>query len=230
MALGDSMSIDAYPGPGLGGPSLLFRNRDDVHPDFAGQDLVGLNPRATFAYLVRDGATTQDVLQILAEERPQAPPSCLVALTVGGNDLLGGTFRGAGDTPGAIAARIARIVERVETLLSPRALLVATIYDPTDGVGGLWVLGHPHRKALETLRGLNGAIRALGERPGCVTISEVHEHFLGHGSHHGDPTNPHHDAGDPTCWVKLGIEPNLRGGSEVRRVFWRALGESAARS
>ncbi|MCO5165527.1 MAG: GDSL-type esterase/lipase family protein [Planctomycetes bacterium] len=221
VALGDSMSIDAYPGPGLGGPSLLHRNRDDVHPEFAGRDLVSLDPAATFTNLARDGATTRDVLRVLDEERVITADPCLVTVTAGGNDLLGATFRG-GEDAAEVAVRLRRIVEVVHERLRPRLVVVATIYDPTDGVGDLWVPGQPHRKALAALRALNEAIRSLaGER---VRIADVHDHFLGHGSHHDDPTNPHHDPTDPTCWVKLGIEPNQRGGSEVRRVLWDALG------
>lgn len=227
VALGDSMSIDAYPGPGLGGPSLLHRNRDDVHPTFAGQDLVSLDAATSFINLASDGATTHDVLRVVAEGLPEVTSPCLVTLTVGGNDLLGSTFRDGGQRPDEIAGRIARIVDEVQARLRPRVLLLATVYDPTDGGGDLWVPGHPHRKALAALHALNGAIRALASRVEGVALAEVHDHFLGHGSHHDDPTNPHHDPADPTCWVKLGIEPNQRGGSELRRVFWRALVASA---
>lgn len=227
VALGDSMSIDAYPGPGLGGPSLLHRNRDDVHPAFAGRDLVSLDPATTFVNLARDGATTHDVLRVLADQCPRVAGPTLVTLTVGGNDLLGGTFRASGQSPGEVVARIARIVDDARRRLDPQLLLVATVYDPTDGVGDLWVPGQPHRKALAGLHALNDAIRELAARTDGVALAEVHDHFLGHGSHHDDPTNPHHDPDDPTCWVKLGIEPNERGGSELRRVFWSACRHGA---
>jgi hypothetical protein len=57
VALGDSMSIDAYAGgPGRGAASLLSRNRDADFPDWAGRDLaaVGLTPEI----LASDGATS----------------------------------------------------------------------------------------------------------------------------------------------------------------------------
>ena len=40
VALGDSISIDDYSGgPGRGGASLLYANRDDDFPDWRGRDL-----------------------------------------------------------------------------------------------------------------------------------------------------------------------------------------------
>ena len=46
-ALGDSMSIDDYAGgPGRGAASLLWRNRDDDFPAWAGRDLTAHDPGA----------------------------------------------------------------------------------------------------------------------------------------------------------------------------------------
>ena len=62
VALGDSMSIDAYAGgAGRGAASLLHRNRDVDFPDWAGHDLhtLGYNLRN----LTRDGATSAGVLR-----------------------------------------------------------------------------------------------------------------------------------------------------------------------
>src|SRR3954465_15392529 len=63
VALGDSISIDDYAGgPGRGGASLLFANRDDDFPDEGGRDLRSADPAAGFALLATDGATTATVL------------------------------------------------------------------------------------------------------------------------------------------------------------------------
>ena len=72
MALGDSMSdCDHYAAtdaaerfgsvpsqPPYGSASLLWKNRDDLWPDFTGRDLSTLCPGATFHNLSGDGGTT----------------------------------------------------------------------------------------------------------------------------------------------------------------------------
>jgi hypothetical protein len=61
-ALGDSMSIDDYAGgPGRGAASLLWRNRDDDFPAWAGRDLTARDPTARLALLASDGATSATV-------------------------------------------------------------------------------------------------------------------------------------------------------------------------
>ena len=89
-ALGDSISIDEYAGgPGLGGPSLFARNRDDVFPQWRGRDLATVHPDLRYHLLALDGGTTDSLLhhQLPQLERSGAAPS-VVTLTVGGNDLL----------------------------------------------------------------------------------------------------------------------------------------------
>jgi len=62
VALGDSMSVDDYPGEGKGAASLLYRNQDHLYPDFAGRDLVTTCPGIELVILARDGATTVDIV------------------------------------------------------------------------------------------------------------------------------------------------------------------------
>jgi len=65
VALGDSISIDEYAGgPGCGGGSLLFRNRDDDFPEWRGRDLLSRDPAARFAMLASDGATTRTLAAV----------------------------------------------------------------------------------------------------------------------------------------------------------------------
>ena len=68
-ALGDSISIDEYAGgPGLGGPSLFARNRDDVFPQWRGRDLATVHPDLRYHLLAVDGGTTDSLL------KPPRPP------------------------------------------------------------------------------------------------------------------------------------------------------------
>ena len=63
VALGDSISIDDYSGgPGHGGASLLYANRDDDFPDWRGRDLRSTAAGTAFALLATDGATTGTLL------------------------------------------------------------------------------------------------------------------------------------------------------------------------
>ena len=89
-ALGDSMSIDDYAGgPGRGAASLLWRNRDDDFPAWAGRDLTTRDPTARLALLASDGASSATVAgeQLGRLRRLQRTPT-LATVTMGGNDLL----------------------------------------------------------------------------------------------------------------------------------------------
>lgn len=137
LALGDSMSIDAYAGgPGRGAASLLPHNRDDVFPGWAAQDLRTRG--YAIRHLAQDGATTGTVLdgQIpRIRERPD-----LVTLSMGGNDLMGayGDTAAARETPAGVATRADRILDTLRAIAGPAAtLIVTTVYDPTDGTGRL---------------------------------------------------------------------------------------------
>jgi hypothetical protein len=89
-ALGDSMSIDDYAGgPGRGAASLLWRNRDDDFPGWAGRDLTARDATARLALLASDGATSATVAgeQLARLHRLGLTPT-LATVTMGGNDLL----------------------------------------------------------------------------------------------------------------------------------------------
>jgi hypothetical protein len=83
LALGDSISIDDYTGVRGGAPSQLART--------LGVELVDLT---------RDGNTTDGVLADLVRVPAAAD---VVALTVGGNDLLGGDLQSTRSTTRATA-------------------------------------------------------------------------------------------------------------------------------
>jgi len=227
LALGDSISIDDYAGgPGRGAASLLHRNRDDEFPEFRGRDLVTGHPEAKLFLKAVDGATTRAVLEKQITRVPTDEGGrTVMTLTIGGNDLLltlqmRGTLLGE-DADGAIR-RIDSIVASMRNRYKDGLLIVATIYDPTDGVGDLVNPGFPLLRELGLFQRVNDGIRAMadGER---VFVADVHRHFLGHGNHHADPSNPHHDPADPSGWFTDTIEPNARGASEVRRLFWQVL-------
>src|SRR5215213_6284373 len=229
-ALGDSMSIDDYAGgPGRGAASLLWRNRDHDFPAWAGRDLTTGDPTARLVLLASDAATSATVAgeQLGRLRRLERTPT-LATVTMGGNDLLAAY----GD---ATAARwaIATVVDNgrlllggLRELMGPEApIVVATVYDPSDGNGDAGRLGlPPWPEALELLAELNRVLRALAEDHQAL-VADVHGRFLGHGMAAGDPTQPAARPPDRGLWYCRLIEPNAWGCERDPR---RLLGDAGA--
>jgi lysophospholipase L1-like esterase len=221
VALGDSMSIDAYAGgPGRGAASLLSRNRQVDFPDWAGRDLAeaGLTPEI----LASDGATSRDVV---VEQLPLViEPPALVTLTMGGNDLM----TAYGQTASAYAA-IETVITAGEEILQRLNLIgaglvvVTTVYDPSDGTGELPTTAlPPWPEGPAVLTALNTALRDLADRHGAV-IADVHQSFLGHGVTAGDPGQPEPRPTNDELWYCGVIEPNAWGAHHIRRTWWEAI-------
>ncbi len=164
VALGDSISIDAYTGVAGGGAASQLARR------------LG----ADFVDLTRDGNTTRGVLSDLAGV-PAAPD--VVTLTAGGNDLLGG------DLPRAILRRLGQIADRIQPLGA--RVIVNTVYDPSDGDNevGRRELGLSRLAAVQLrrrLNTLNGGIRRLtAER--AFLLADLERLFHGHGVASDEP-------------------------------------------
>lgn len=228
VALGDSISIDKYAGgDGRGGASLLARNRDDDFPDWRGRDLQTLHGGLRWGVLATDGGTTQTLLseQIPHLERLRPDPS-IVTLTIGGNDVLSrhGDTRGALDVVSAVRAGVAQALERVRRLLAAGgAVIVGTVYDPSDGTGDAPSVGlPPWPEVVEVLASLNEALRAVAGEHGA-RVADIHGQFFGHGLSRGNPAQGDPRPPDRDLWYCNVIEPNAWGASGVRAAFWDAL-------
>jgi lysophospholipase L1-like esterase len=226
------MSIDHYPTcdvreldlpparlDPLGASSQLFRNDDVRWPEFRGRDLVSTSSGVRMLNLALDGATIDDVTteELARLGHDSSNPGILVTLTVGGNDLLGALFAGGRLDP-AVQSIIARCTELVETIreeLPNAALVLTTVYDPTDGTGILPGLEGYGRLPLEYLDRFNDHVRATAGSSQRTKLADVHRHFLTHGA-----TAP--DA-NQWYWNRSMIEPNARGASEIRRMWLEAL-------
>ncbi|HSP06785.1 MAG TPA: SGNH/GDSL hydrolase family protein [Acidobacteriota bacterium] len=217
IALGDSMSIDDYPGEGKGAASLLYRNQDHLYPEYRQKDLCKFNREIDFLNLAQDGATSRDVLhEQLSELRDGSRDRTLLTLTAGGNDILSHQAESE-----EVLFRIRAILDRVRQIFPQSEIIVGTIYDPSDGAGDLFgkdIL----EKELQTAHAINDGIRALAQPP-AIRVAEIHKHFLGHGVHCKDPSNPYFHPEDPSLWYVLTIEPNSRGAHEIRSLFWKTL-------
>jgi lysophospholipase L1-like esterase len=244
VALGDSISIDLYPAlhhagaasesvaadlrRELGAASLLYRNDDELWPEFSGRDLVSLVPGIEFRNahdlsaplratatdnFATDGATTAHVLAYQLPRMASSDESTLVTLTAGGNDLL--EYVGAADPPERlvvdIVARTRRIVDRVLEKRPNSMILLSTVYDPSDGTNDLgW---GPLDREARWLAEYNANVRAMAARRVC--LADLHRHFMSHGRTAS--------GANFWYWPELIIEPGLRGASEVRRVWLEAL-------
>ncbi|MFD2091116.1 SGNH/GDSL hydrolase family protein [Blastococcus deserti] len=227
VALGDSISIDEYAGgPGRGGASLLFANRDDDFPEWRGRDLLTADPGTEFALLATDGATTATLLDAQLPRLAARPAPMLVTLTIGGNDLLGAY----GDTAAArrVISRVGEAVDRALPVLADRLapsgrIVVGTVYDPSDGTGDAARLGlPPWPDAVAVIAELNDVLRRTARAHGAL-VAEIAERFRGHGLSAGDPTRPEARPANRRQWYCRLIEPNAWGADGVRAAFWAAL-------
>jgi lysophospholipase L1-like esterase len=235
VALGDSMSSDHYPTcdvrhldapPGrldpLGAAALLHRNDDDRWPEFRGRDLETLSPDVEFLNLAEDGAMIDDVAteELARLGRDNDDPGIILTLTAGGNDLLDalGAGRRVESAVSLAARRYTDLVETVREELTGARLVLATVYDPTDGTGRLPGLEAYGRLPLEHLDRFNDQVRQISRAMPGVVLADVHRHFLGHGMTAPEP--------ERWYWRRNLIEPNARGASEIRRVWWEAVESS----
>jgi lysophospholipase L1-like esterase len=227
-SLGDSMSIDDYAGgPGRGAASLLWRNRNDDFPAWAGRDLTTRDPALRLALLATDGATSTTVAtQQLGRLRGLGRAPTLATVTMGGNDLLAayGDAAAARRVIRTVVDNGRRVLAGLRDLMGPEVpIVVATVYDPSDGSGDAGRLGlPPWPDALDRLAELNQALRALAAAHGAL-VADIHARFLGHGLAAGDPTQPAARPTDRDLWYCGLIEPNAWGASEIRAAFWEAL-------
>ena len=144
------------------------------------------------------------------------PDGGTLVTDAGGNDLL--SLIGATDHAGQEG--VSRILDNLDAILRavserlPRAvMLVANVYDPTDGTGDL----EGHRLRLQEMRWLrdyNGGVEDLCARRQARLI-DVYGHFAGHGR-----SAP---AADRWYWAGSLIEPGVIGASELRRLWLAAL-------
>jgi len=231
LGLGDTLSIDQYAGgPGCGACSLLATNRDDAYPDFVGRDLTTASPDLAVHRLARDGATTRGVMEEQVFRLPNDRGGrTLATFTAGSNDLLltlqlRGTLL---DEDGeAMVRRLRSTVASIHTRFADCLVLLATVVDPTDGVGDLLAPGQPLNRGLDVLGRVNEAVREVAAEAEGTRLIDLHAAFLGHGSHATDPGNPHYHPSNPTAWLGDLVAPNDRGADAIRRLWWQGLVEA----
>ena len=231
-SLGDSMSTDHYPTcdvrgldlpparlDPLGAAALLYRNDDTRWPEFKGRDLSHRSPGVKFLNLAEDGAMIDDVTteELAQLSHDSSDPDLLLTLSAGGNDLLDAlpTGRNLDKAVRRIEQRYTELVETIREELQRATLLLTTVYDPTDGTGSLPGMEGYGSLPLEYLDEFNEHVRETADSMTETMLADVHRHFLGHGVTGRES--------DRWYWRRNMIEPNARGASEIRRVWWEAL-------
>ena len=144
-----------------------------------------------------------------------------MTLTVGGNDLLSAYgSHPRGPLLDRIASDIAEgyelLVDSIRRLFTSSTLIIATVYDPSDGTGSIpGVYEDRGPLPLHVLDQFNTHVRTLARGTPNVPLADVHAHFLGHGV-----TAPEEDR---WYWRRSLIEPNARGANEIRQLWLRSL-------
>ena len=231
-SLGDSMSTDHYPTcdvrdldqpparlDPLGAAALLYRNDDLRWPEFKGRDLSHQSAGVKFLNLAEDGAMIDDVRteELARLGHDSSAPGLLLTLSAGGNDLLDAlaTGRQLDKAVRRIEQRFTDLVETIRDELPRATLVLTTVYDPTDSTGHLPGMEDYGSLPLEYLDQFNEHIRETADSTAGTALADVHRHFVGHGVTAREP--------DQWYWRRNMIEPNARGASEIRRVWWEAL-------
>ncbi|MBI4148521.1 SGNH/GDSL hydrolase family protein [Candidatus Woesearchaeota archaeon] len=228
ISLGDSMSVDRYVGEGLGAMSLFTHNKDDAFPEFAGKDLAALFPGIRSLRCAKDGATSEIVLRHQLRQIARSDEPTLVTLTVGGNDLLiarllepvikNGRVTVTPDTLTMYESNLNRIIERLREKRPQSAIILSTVYDPTDGSGTISPDSLP--VDLTALEACNEIIKRTAAIHDCP-VADTHTHFRGHGC--ATSPVPSERESDPDYWYTSVIEQNKTGAHEFRRILWKIL-------
>jgi lysophospholipase L1-like esterase len=199
FTFGDSvLDCGHYNRYGVSPGELLVRNRDDLFPEFRGQDLSAFGG-GRLEQLAQDGGTVNSLPRQLRGVKRHGPSVALVS--VGGNDLLQGLLVDTGPRFEEFRRKLSDFL----TALPIRPVLIANVYDPTMGNDRDNFTGVPVERARANHRRLNDLIAGLAAEHG--TLIDLHSHFLG----------------GEASWFTSTIEPSLRGASEVRRCYWREL-------
>lgn len=250
IALGDSLSIDLYPGldvvergdpsytgpppRGLGAAALLFRNDDARWPEFAGRDLSTISPGVAFRndhdhtgprtvegdHFATDAATSTGVLAYQLARVPPSDERTLVTVTSGFYDVV--QMMGAPNPPATLVeGMLARTERLLRTLAEKRPDSLVLLGTIIDPSDGTGALDTPE---------------PFGRERNWIESYNLalHEVIRGFGSARLVDMHRHllgHgvSAGDDeNRWYWRGslLKPGARAASEVRRLWLEALGAS----
>lgn len=246
LGMGDSVVTGFGADAGFGFFDRLAGLPPGDESDMEGKCLRRVFPKLRILNLAENSTSSGDHLRGQISYLPPQPATTrgIVVLSTGGIDLI----HDYGSSPprdealyGAIwadgqryAANFRTRLEKLLEAISARFpggcdIFIATIFDPTDGVGDIERTNPvlrlikplpPWPDGLKVHAEFNRHIReAAAARPN-VHVVDVHGTLLGHGLHCRDKRGPHYHAEDPTYWYFVNLEdPNRRGYDAIRRAF-----------
>ena len=238
VGLGDSVTW----GYGAGKGSSYFALLSQV-------DLPPRLPNLTCLNLARNGATSFDLLSDELPRLPQAGPYTvgLVVVTIGGNDLIHPHGRHPPSPEGMYGASlrqaqpwIPQFGERLQEMVvgvrmafpAGYHILLANIFDPTDGVGDIESAPIPlpaWKDGMAVLTAYNqeleSTLATIHQDPGhSIQLVDLHRLFLGHGIHYRDAGLKVYHPEDPSYWYFFNLEdPNSTGYGAIRAEFFKAM-------
>jgi lysophospholipase L1-like esterase len=230
VVLGDSISDGGGQGPFF--YDLLNHNDDATWPDAHGKDLQTRYPGIQVVKASKAGATANGLASQAQGLSTSLAGPVLVTITIGGNDVtaaMGKLLIGSSDAQDR-ATFASELDAALQELTKPdrfgagveATVLLANIYDPSDGTGnftyqgskcqgalGLWPATRPTTPLLTPWEQVMTDTATKYPR---VTVLGLHERFDGHGV-----------AAHPTWFFSDCIHPNSAGHDQVRGLFWDAI-------
>ena len=238
LGLGDSVTAGLGSTGGHSYFERLVENPPDEFEKLQGRSLQRIFPNLETLNLAISGSNSSQHVEHIQSKLPEQPRDVfgLVVMTSGGNDLIhwyGRTKPAENAMYGATLPEaqpwIANYEQRLGDMLSAIKsrfpggclILLADIYDPSDGYGDPESAGLPRwPDALAIHAAYNAALcRAAALHPE-VRVVPMHDEFLGHGIHCRKFWLKTYCAHDPFYWYAPNIEdPNDRGYDALRRIF-----------
>ena len=246
LGIGDSVVTGFGAPKGHGFFDLLSENPDDDQPDMKEKNLRRVLPHLEVLRLARNSTSSGDHLrsQLGLFSKQRESVFGIVAVSTGGIDLIhdygaspprdealyGATWEQGKELAGRFRARLEQLLDDVTRRFPGGCeIFVATIFDPTDGVGDIEKADPllrlvkplpPWPDGLKIHGAFNDHIRAAAGARRNVHVIDVHQLLLGHGLHAADKANAHYHPDDPTTWLYFNVEdPNQRGYDAIRRAF-----------
>lgn len=253
MLLGVGDSITWGLGASGGGTyfDLLQKNNDSLYPDMAGRELARVLPNIRSLNVARNYTTTSDHITRQLATIPTFDPNTfgIVVVTSGGNDIIhdygrtpardgamyGCTLEQARPWCDNLDSRIRKLIVGIkERFPGGCVILLANVYDPTDGKGLPRVFGlergigfAPWPDAIGVLDLVNSKIEHIPADFDNVYLVDIHGVMLGHGIYCKNRFARYHCKSDPTFWYYDNLEdPNPRGYDAIRRVFLLKIAET----
>jgi lysophospholipase L1-like esterase len=238
VGLGDSIPVGEGAGEGYGFFARMIANPPDEFPEMQGLCLKAVLPNLEVKNLAVSDTTSDQHEQNQLPQIQVQPRDVLgvVVLSSGGNDLLhyygfakprpsamyGATFEQATPWTDAYEQRLDAMLTQIESCFPGGChILVANIYDPTDGTGPISVPRAPQwPDATRILTRYNEVIARCVARHPSAHLVDIHSLFMGHGFRCDHFWASCYRPDDPHFWYYENIEdPNPRGHDAIRRAI-----------